>query len=40
VASFAIRIFERISSISAELRIGGLIEAASDIWWLNTGFYY
>jgi len=31
VAKFAIRVFERRSSISAELRTGGLVAAASDI---------
>jgi hypothetical protein len=31
VAKFAIRVFERSSSISAELRRGGLVAAASDI---------
>jgi hypothetical protein len=31
VAKFAIRVFERSSSISAELRIGGLIAVLSDI---------
>jgi hypothetical protein len=31
VAKFAIRVFERSSSISVELRTGGLVAAASDI---------
>jgi hypothetical protein len=31
VAKFAIRVFERSSSISAWLRTGGLVAAASDI---------
>jgi hypothetical protein len=31
VAKFAIRVFERSSSISVELRAGGLVAAASDI---------
>jgi hypothetical protein len=40
VAKYAIRVFERSSSISAELRIGGLVAAASDISRLNIGLYY
>jgi hypothetical protein len=31
VAKFAIRVFERSSSISVGLRTGGLVAAASDI---------
>jgi hypothetical protein len=40
VAKFAIRVFERSSSISAELRIGVLVAVASDIWRLKIGLYY